>query len=1519
MVSKVDTRPDPQLEGSGNAARRTRGRKRRPHAAGKLDDVGARVDDLRLKTRPVNIDPVDEGRSVAGRQPTEAADDTAPGVDGGALLPTDDAPNESSTTDPDDHPSTSSALARHLAAIDGFSAELAHTGERLVRGPNGGVALNWAARRAGVPLSAFQVWNEVRDKLLALRHFHRFTDEPAGEEDADGEALRPPLKPADTEAWIASAPPGAPERREADVAAALDGLEAWDVVLNALTETIPSYKGRPVRSSIATRLGVPPETLDHPAVERFVERLARKHGVAAPRSRSPHRDAGRTPERRKVDDAADTLQVRGQTWDTLPSGIPSIPAIIDLLDLNPALMFRPGFRAHVLDRQRRLVEAAGGTMPAGNDLHLAVTNAVVDTYALLVDAGLRTPPISLTGAVRLREVESELGLVKGTSTRFPEIATRIQAIAAGFMDARAQARREEERSRRVALIVGRMAELAETLGSGTGKIAVNHAGAVSRKALEASIGWSLGQDADDPRVTAAIERLVARVGLAEGVASAPRREVTEMDLKVADYCDLIRRRGFGPPRLSTLSTLVDKEGAAGEMDVPAGNLTQAHVKRIRAAAAEVRGLNPLHCEGDPLAYRMQDREKTALIETMLSDPIFDAGLPGHPFDDRRLDLPAIANVLAIPALFLRRSPAARALIDAKMVAVGIAPHPGDRSGITYAELRRYGRGRTAKEAEAAMAAAASSSGPGSIRAAAPAPTGEIATDGLSTNPAAAAARDVRALERHMRAIGRGGADAVGLTLLRGSGTRRLPHSGEEMDRWRRYQAELAILRADHPLDLPFGAGAWGEVRMSFGHALSLLLRAKGETSHTFERTSGLDKRMTRWIDGETIPTWQDEEALGRLNDHLGAPKGFLAGLLNPDFRSLGKPRGHLRNASRYDHHLPYGFWSEQPNRRRELLREVASNYAVQDTEYSRRLRVLQRDEYRFLHEDWPEALKAEWAEYEARWDLASAKSKREGKDFDVFELLGKSESDFRGKAVSTVTRTMVRQTFERLFGFMTREPDLTPSRLVDPRTREDLVGLRLEIVRGVGYAPQGGMGVPPEFLTMGAIALPELTRRFLAHIKNRSGGYGPGSINDFAQLADASDANSPLRKSERVATASAALVAWFHTPMGQKAAISGEVPPAGSKPDWAKAHETCSGVKSWLRKLERLTAGPKGKTLQPDERVEKKRKAFDPIWAVLGSNTPAALYRKLIQGMIRNQPMKTGHRHRHLQDCIMVMILFQTFLRIKNVAQLTYKGHDGDGQLRCFEDGWWITIHKDRFKNGGGEYFKSGDQFHVRLRDEDGLYAMLEYYLRVSRQYIAMQKPAPSRKPKRGKVSGASAGTGIDDASAETTVEPTDDDDHADAVADRAALTLDDDEDNDSFEDEDHDGEAAESRFFIKQGGREFKPSQLAAKFKLATARHMAQSPLRMRGLSGLMPHGPHAVRHVGATDALKTTGSWEEAARVIQDAVSTVRQVYVFFTPEDQGRLASAAAERGRHKPVHFPRGVHLLSPPVRRIHLTA
>ncbi|WP_242121938.1 hypothetical protein [Sphingomonas lacusdianchii] len=1395
------------------------------------------------------------------------------------------------------------ALARHLAAIDRLSAEMQDTGERLVRSPGGGVLLKWAARRAGVPLTAIHYWTEVREKLLALRHFHKFEDEPSDEEaSAPGHPLRPPVKASDTEAWIAAAPPGAPERKEADVVAALDGLEAWDVVLQALVEAIPSHQGRPVRSAIAVRLGVEAFVLDHPAVDGFVERLTRKHGVASPRTRSPHRDARRTEERRKVDDAADTLRIRGETWEVLPSGIPSIPLVIDALDLDPALIFRPGFRAHVLERHRALAGATGAVMPAGDDLHLAVAHAVTDSYSLLVDAGLRTPPISITGTVRLRQFEAELGLVNGTSSRFPEIRSRMEGIAAIFMDARVRARREEETSRRVEAIVRRMAEVAETLKAAEGKVAINHRGGVSVAALETAMGWSLGQDAHDPRVVAAIERLIARVGLAEKVACAPKREATEMDVKVADYCALMRRRGFGPPRMAMLSTLVCKEGVAEEMGVPAEQITHAQLDRIRLTATQVRRLNPRHHEGQPLPWRLEYRGKTSLLETLLADPVFDDGLPGHPSDDRRLDLPAMGNVLAMSPVFLRRNVEARALIDAKMVAVGIRAHPGDRSGITYAELRRYGRGRTAKEAEAVLKALTASAIP--------------TTDGLSSNPAAAGARDVRVLERHMRTIGRTGSDPVGLTLLQGVAPRSSQPAGDEMDRWRRYHAELAIKRADHAFDLPLGGKAWGMGTMAFSAAIALLLRAKGETTYAFETTPGLDKRMQKWADGEAFPTWQEEDSLDALNAYLGAPANFLASLLNPDFRSLGKPRGVERNATRHDHHLPHGYWSEEPDRRKELLREVAGSYAVQDVEYSRRLRVLTQDEYRLTYKQWPEALKAEWAEYEKRFNVAPSPTDGAPKEFDVFTLLGQTMTDFKGKAVSTVTRTMVRQTFERLFGFMTRAPDPAPGDLVDPSTRDDLIDLRLHNARKVGYTPQGGMGVPPDRLTMGAIALEHVTQRFLAHIKNRSGGYGPGSIVDFHHMAGASDRTSPLRTSERIAEASAALVEWFHSPEGRIAAVGGPVPSVGSTPDWPTAHETCTGVKSWLRKLARLTAGQKGRTLSADQRVEAKRKAFEPIWVVLSSKTPAALYRTVIQEMIRNQPMKVGHRHRHLRDCIMVMILFQTYLRIKNVAQLTYKGHDGDGQLRRFEDGWWITIHKDRFKNGGGEYFKSGDQFHVRLRDEDGLYAMIEYYLRVSRKYLEMQKPKPRRKAST-RVAEADTPVTLDGAN--VTEEDTEAAEDDDVPIRGGALTTDDDEDRDSFEDEDHDGEREEHRLFIKPGGHEFRPSQLAATFKNATARYMAQSPLRHRGLAGLMPHGPHAVRHIGATDALKTTSSWEAAARAIHDAVATVRKVYVFFTPEDQGRLASEAAEKGRAKPVHFPRGVKLLSRPEHRTTQTA
>jgi transcriptional regulator with XRE-family HTH domain len=53
--------------------------------------------------------------------------------------------------------------------------------------------------------------------------------------------------------------------------------------------------------------------------------------------------------------------------------------------------------------------------------------------------------------------------------------------------------------------------------------------------------------------------------------------------------------------------------------------------------------------------------------------------------------------------------------------------------------------------------------------------------------------------------------------------------------------------------------------------------------------------------------------------------------------------------------------------------------------------------------------------------------------------------------------------------------------------------------------------------------------------------------------------------------------------------------------------------------------------------------------------------------------------------------------------------------------------------------------------------------------------------------------------------------------------------------------------------------------------------------ISGLLPHGPHAVRHVLATHILKTTGSYSWAAAYVMDTEAVVKKRYARFDPADQ------------------------------------
>ncbi|MDG2528033.1 hypothetical protein [Caulobacter endophyticus] len=72
--------------------------------------------------------------------------------------------------------------------------------------------------------------------------------------------------------------------------------------------------------------------------------------------------------------------------------------------------------------------------------------------------------------------------------------------------------------------------------------------------------------------------------------------------------------------------------------------------------------------------------------------------------------------------------------------------------------------------------------------------------------------------------------------------------------------------------------------------------------------------------------------------------------------------------------------------------------------------------------------------------------------------------------------------------------------------------------------------------------------------------------------------------------------------------------------------------------------------------------------------------------------------------------------------------------------------------------------------------------------------------------------------------------------------------------------------------------------------RYGIYNPYTKRGaIRGLLPHGPHAVRHILATHVIKTTGSFEMAGYAIQDTAEMVERHYARFLPQDKAGIAAA------------------------------
>ena len=94
------------------------------------------------------------------------------------------------------------------------------------------------------------------------------------------------------------------------------------------------------------------------------------------------------------------------------------------------------------------------------------------------------------------------------------------------------------------------------------------------------------------------------------------------------------------------------------------------------------------------------------------------------------------------------------------------------------------------------------------------------------------------------------------------------------------------------------------------------------------------------------------------------------------------------------------------------------------------------------------------------------------------------------------------------------------------------------------------------------------------------------------------------------------------------------------------------------------------------------------------------------------------------------------------------------------------------------------------------------------------------------------------------------------------------------------------SSFFVTSRSADCSEDTFSQIFRNITQEFLAHNPYKVPGVPGVMPHGPHAVRAVVATDIVKKTGRFDVAATAIQDTEAMVREHYGRFLTEDKHRL---------------------------------
>lgn len=591
---------------------------------------------------------------------------------------------------------------------------------------------------------------------------------------------------------------------------------------------------------------------------------------------------------------------------------------------------------------------------------------------------------------------------------------------------------------------------------------------------------------------------------------------------------------------------------------------------------------------------------------------------------------------------------------------------------------------------------------------------------------------------------------------------------------------------------------------AFSAALELHARRHGDSmSHLRKAVLGPGERLDAkvlysWSNGSKLPSTSfSMTVLERIEERYRLPVGYFRAKLPESGRA---PRGHhlpkltVARRRRIAWHLPDGFDQMPAKRRAEIVEWVERVIVSGQTDYRVFLADAMKSRYALR---FPGSVLPGWK---------SAKGPGHPGIRDAPARLVHEVTDlmrFKTKALTTIG--------ERRIGVWGEE---TASQKIEH------MALMFGALCADPEGPLAGAGLEIGKCAIAHVIHPQVWDWYLGWRERRRGFFTSWEVNMLALIL------SLTRKDTGWLWQNPHLAEGLCPIPGVVAEADVETVAA----DWAGAceriHRHAAVRAGEVRRLSRVHRDP-----------------FEPILAVLDTDSPVGVYRTITSEVLSRMPDARRYPVAAAEASRAFLILrlgLHLGLRQKNLRQLMIcpKGQrprserqlelNKRGELRWSErdGGWEVMIPSAAFKNATSSFF-GGKAFRLVLPDLEHLYREIDRYLSSHRDILL---------------------GGADDP----------------------------------------------GTFFVKTVKRTssnaaYDQTSFYEAWRLTIQRYGIYNPYTGKGaVKGLLPHGPHSVRDVLATHVLKRTGSYEQASYAIQDTPEMVAKHYGRFLPQDKASMAA-------------------------------